>query len=288
MTVLAENNEVDEVEQEEVEQEQEVTGETPEAEQEQDEEPEPEEVVVSIGDASPASEEEEQRQAPEWVKELRKENREKSRQLRELQAKLAERDAQTAEPAAAIPKPTLEGCEYDTDLYEQKFQAWQEQEAARKDAERKKADDEKAQVDAWNAKVSAYNEAKTKLKVSDYDDAEAVVQHELSITQQGIIVSGADNPALVTYALGKNPAKAKELASIKDPVKFAFAVAKLETQVKTSPRKAPPAPEGRVRTGNAAPSGAVDNTLERLREKAEKTGDMSEVIAYKTKQRAAK
>ncbi len=286
MTVLAENTEVDQEEQEEVKQEQEVAGETPAAEQEQDDS-ESDEVTVSIGDASPASEEEEHKQAPEWVKELRKENREKSRKLRELEAKLAERDAK-AESATNLPKPTLADCEYDPDLYEQKFLAWQQQETARKEAERKKADDEKAQVESWNEKVTAYNDAKAKLKVSDFEDAEAAVLHELSVTQQGIIVSGADNAALVNYALGKNPAKLKELASIKDPVKFAFAVAKLETQVKTSPRKAPPAPEGRVRTGNAAPSGAVDNTLERLREKAEKTGDMSEVIAYKAKLRAAK
>ena len=286
MTVLAENTEVDQEEQEEVKQEQEAIGETPAAEQEQND-PESEEVVVSIGDASPASEEEEQKQAPEWVKELRKENREKSRKLRDLEAKLAEREAK-AESVTNLPKPTLADCDYDTDLYEQRFHAWQQQEAARKDAERKKADDEKAQADSWNEKVTAYNDAKAKLKVSDFEDAEAAVLHELNVTQQGIIVSGADNAALVNYALGKNPTKLKELASIKDPVKFAFAVAKLETQVKTSPRKAPPAPEGRVRTGNAAPSGAVDNTLERLREKAEKTGDMSEVIAYKAKLRAAK
>lgn len=286
MTVLAENTEVDKEEQEPVEQEQEVAGETPAAEQEQDDH-ETDEVTVSIGDASPASEEEEHKQAPEWVKELRKENREKSRKLRELEARLAEREAKV-ESVTNLPKPTLADCDYDTDLYEQKFHAWQQQEAARKEAERKKADDEKAQADSWNEKVTAYNDAKAKLKVSDFDDAEAAVLHELNVTQQGIIVSGADNAALVNYALGKNLAKLKELASIKDPVKFAFAVAKLETQVKTSPRKAPPAPEGRVRTGNAAPSGAVDNTLERLREKAMKTGDMSEVVAYKAKLRAAK
>jgi hypothetical protein len=286
MSVVAEETVVDEVEQEQIEQEQEPDGETPEGEPKQESESDPEELVVSIGDASPASEEEELKQAPEWVKELRKENREKARKLKELEAKLAEREAQSA-PQVTIPKPTLEGCDYDTEVFEQKFMAWQQQEATKREAERKKQDEEKAHVDAWNAKIAAYNEAKAKLKVPDFDDAEAVVLHEFNETQQGIIVSGAENAALVNYAIGKNPAKAKELASIKDPIKFAFAVARLETQVKTSPRKAPPAPEGRVR-GNAAPSGAVDNTLERLREKAEKTGDMSEVIAYKAKLRAAK
>ena len=45
------------------------------------------------------------------------------------------------------------------------------------------------------------------------------------------------------YALGKNPKKAKELGEITDPVKFAFAVAKLETQLTVTSRKQVPPPE---------------------------------------------
>jgi hypothetical protein len=77
----------------------------------------------------------------------------------------------------------------------------------------------------------------------------------------------------------------KELSSIKDPVKFAFAVAKLETQLKVSNRKAAPPPE-KVVKGTGRVSGSVDSTLERLREEAAKSGDMSKVIAYKRQMRA--
>jgi hypothetical protein len=88
--------------------------------------------------------------------------------------------------------------------------------------------------------------------------------------------------------MGKSPAKAKELAAITDPVKFTFAIAKLEAQLKVTPRKAPPAPEKQIRSIGGVPmSGAVDSTLERLRDEAAKTGDMTKVIAYK-RQKAAK
>ena len=106
------------------------------------------------------------------------------------------------------------------------------------------------------------------------------MQDTFNVTQQGVILQGAKRPELLIYALGKNPAKAKELAAIKDPVKFAFAAAELETKLKVADRKVTTEPE-RVVTGSARISGTVDSTLERLRAEAEKTGDMSKVLAYK-------
>jgi hypothetical protein len=78
--------------------------------------------------------------------------------------------------------------------------------------------------------------------VPNFEDAEGVVQETLSKPQQAIIVQGAKNPALVIYALGNNPTKARELARISNPVEFAFAVANLEAQLKVN-RKTPPPPE---------------------------------------------
>jgi hypothetical protein len=142
------------------------------------------------------------------------------------------------------------------------------------------------QQKAWQAKLDGYGKAKAELRVKDFEDAEEVAQQVFSITQQGVLLQGADNPALVVYALGKNPAKAKELAEIKDPVKFAFAVAKLEKDLKVTNRRQAPAPE-RIVTGTGRSSGAVDSTLERLREDAARTGNMTKVIAYKAQKRSA-
>jgi len=245
---------------------------------------EPDEVVVSIGEEEPQQQQEEQAHAPEWVRELRKTNRELKRQNQELQGRLQ----QTAPAPQAVSlgkKPTLEDHDYDAEKFEQSLESWYdrkrqvEEQQARQDAELQN------QNRVWQSKLDSYAKARAELRVKDFEDAEAVAQELFSVTQQGVMLQGADNPALVVYALGRNPKKAKELAEIKDPVKFAFAVAKLEKDMKVTNRKSAPPPE-RVVTGTGRVSGAVDSTLERLREEAARTGNMTKVIQYKRQKKA--
>jgi len=248
-----------------------------------DESDEPEdEVIVSIGEEAPPTEE--QAHAPEWVRELRKSHRELQRQNRELQAKLQVQPTEI-KPVVIGAKPKLEDHDYDADKYEEALTGWFERKRQADDVNAKQEAEVMNQQKAWQAKLDGYGKAKAELRVKDYEDAEAVAQEVFSITQQGVMLQGADNPALVVYALGKNPKKAKELAEIKDPVKFAFAVAKLEKELKVTNRKQAPAPE-RVVTGTGRSSGAVDSTLERLREEAARTGNMTKVIAYKRQKKA--
>lgn len=242
------------------------------------------EVTISIGEESPPSEDDEQKAAPEWVKELRKNDREKTRKIRELEEQL--KASAPVKTEAAVQRPTLESCDYDEAEFERKYEAWKGQQAAQAEAQRARDAEAQAATDAWNAKLEAHSKAKAALRVPDYEDVEATVSEVLSVTQRGIIVSGAENSAIVTYALGSNPAKLKELANIKDPVKFAFAVAKLETQMKVTPRKAPPVPEKRL-NGSAPVQGSANSELARLEAEADRTGDRSKVIAYKRSQRQA-
>jgi len=246
---------------------------------------ESDDVVVTIGEETPPTEEE--TQAPEWVRELRKTNREDKRRIRELEDKLNATKAAETKPAALGKKPTLEDHDYDTEKFEQALTAWYDRKREADQAAAQAEAAQKEQQKVWQAKLDAYGKAKAELKVKDFDDAEAVAQDVFNVTQQGIMLQGAENPALVIYALGKNPKKAKEISTITDPVKFAFAVAKLETQLKVTQRKAAPPPERTVQ-GTGRVSGAVDSTLERLRAEAERTGDMTKVLAYKRQKRAAK
>jgi hypothetical protein len=236
------------------------------------------EVVISIGEESPPQEEE--ARAPKWVRELRKSNREKERQIRELEAKL---NATVAEPKPATlsAKPKLEDFDYDPEEYEQKLAEWYEHKREYDAVEANAKAQQDAEAKAWQDKLDSYAKAKASLRVRDYEDAEATALETFNVTQQGIVLQGSDNPALLVYAIGKNATKAKELASITDPVKFAFAVAKLETQLKVTNRKAAASPERTISTGGGRISGSVDSTLERLREEALKTGDLSKVMAYK-------
>lgn len=266
----------------EIEVEQEIEQEEEPAQEPQAKAPEPqeEEITVMIGD-EPS--EEESQPAPDWVRELRKKNREDQRRIRELEAKLA----QTQTPAQIQPgkKPELDDFDYDTSRYEAALADWFDKKRRYDDqlAAQKRAEEEQNQQ--WQTKLESYAQARTGLKVKDFEDAETTVAEQFNITQQGVVIQGAENPALVIYALGKNPKKLKELSSIADPVKFAFAIAKLETQLKVANKKSAPPPE-KVVGGTAPIRGAVDSTLDRLRADAERTGDYSKVFAYKRQKKA--
>lgn len=243
-----------------------------------------EEVVVSIGEEAPPPEE--QTHAPEWVRELRKTNRELQRQNRELQNKLQTTAQTETKPVVLGVKPKLEDHDYDADKFEAALADWFERKRQADEANARQEAEVMNQQKAWKAKLDGYGKAKAELRVKDFEDAEAVALELFNITQQGVMLQGADNPALVVYALGKNPKKAKELSDIKDPVKFAFAVAKLEKELKVTNRRAAPAPE-RIVSGTGRSSGAVDSTLERLREEAARTGNMTKVIQYRAQKRSA-
>lgn len=242
--------------------------------------PAEEEFVVQIGDEQPA---EAEAAAPPWVRDLRKQHRELARRNRELEERLAA-NAAPAAPAVGT-KPTLEGCDYDAERYERDLAAWFDRKRAA-DAEQQRLEQEQRNAQrAWQEKLAAYTAAKATIKAPDYEDAEALVQEQFNVTQQGILLQGLENAALVVYALGKNPKRAKELAAITDPVRFAVAAGKLESQLKVTNRPKPPAPP-RTITSTGPVSGAVDSQLERLRAEAERTGDYTRVSQYKRQQAA--
>ena len=240
-------------------------------------------VVVTIGEESPPPEDD-HAQAPEWVRELRKTNREDKKRIRELEEQLRATKGEGPKTVTLGPKPTLEAHDYDAEKYEAALASWYEQKRVVDEQNAKAKAAQEAEEKAWQAKLESYGKSRSELKVKDFEDAEIVAQELLSATQQGIILQGAENPALVIYALGKNPARAKELAALTDPVKYAFAVSKLESQLKVTQRKAPP-PERTVR-GTGSMSGTVDSTLERLRSEAEKTGDYTKVVQYRKQLKA--
>lgn len=258
-----------------------IEGEEPEAD---DDAP----VVVTLGDEPEADDEIDlPDEAPGWAKKLRETAEDRRKRLRELERENRDLKAKAA-PVVEEPdlgkEPDLEDFDYDTDAFKTAWREWDakaKEVEQRKDAKRKEA--EQAQ-EAWQAKLNGYEEGKKRLRVPDFEEAEDLVQGLFDQTQQGIIVHGAKDAAVLAYAIGKNPEKAKELAAIKDPIAFAFAVSKLEEQVKVSTRKPSAKPEG-VLTSTARGS-SMDNHLEKLRAEAERTGDYTKVSAYRRQMKA--
>lgn len=250
---------------------------------EPEEEPEGEEIVVTIGD-EPAPEEE--ARAPDWVRDLRKKSREDKKRIRELEDQLNASKA----PAPTLTvgkKPSLEDHDYDTEKYEEELSQWYDRKRKSDEAAAKIENEQRAAKDAWQAKLDGYAKAKNDLGADDIEDAESAVMEAFNVTQQGIIIQGADNAALIVLALGKNSAKLDELKAITDPVKFAFAIAKLEDKLKVTKRSAAPAPERRVTTPGGKPaSNALKNEGDRLLEEAQKTGNMDKYRAWSRQQRS--
>lgn len=222
--------------------------------------------------------------APEWVRNLRRENRELKKRLKENEA-----GAVTA-PATLPEKPTLAGCDYDEADFDAKLADWYEKkrEHDAREAEQKTLQERQAQ--RWDQKLTTYEQGKEKLAAPDFDEVEATVAEIFAKpfpgimaddVRMGIIKQGARDATTLVYALGRNPEKAKALAEIDDPVEFAFALGELSGKMKVVRSGAKPAPEKRVTSAAPGVAGAVDNTLERLREEAAKTGDFSKVLAYK-------
>ena len=168
-----------------------------EAEDSEESETDDDGLVVSIDGESPAPEE----AAPEWVRDLRKQHREQKRRNRELEQELEQmrNQGQRAQPLG--PKPTLEVYDYDTDKYEKALADWFDRKR-RHDAEQEAVQrQQQAITQQWEQKQQEYFRRKEALKARDFDDAEDVVKDILNVTQQGIIVKGADNPEIVVLSL---------------------------------------------------------------------------------------
>lgn len=242
------------------------------------------ELVITIGDDKP--EPDETAKAPQWVKDLRKADREKSKRIRELEAQLGKGGTTQRKEVGA--KPTLAGCNYDEAEYETALDAWHSAKREAEKAERDAADAQAAQEREWQSRTAAHVKAKGALGVKDYDEAEETVFEALDETQRGIIIGGAADSAKLIYALGKNAKALKELAAIKDPVRYTFAVAKLETKLKTTKRRPASAPEATVERSNIGAARTSNAALEKARAKAEKTGDYTQVNRIRRELRGRK
>ena len=248
---------------------------------------EEEDRIVTIGDEQPP-EEEEEAEAPGWVKKVRKVNRKLESEVKALKRQLAERSTEQQKPEPTIEvgeKPTLKSVRYDDKKYEQELASYYERKRLAEEQQAQQAKQVEEQKRQWQKRQERYVEKKREHSFKDFDEVEDLVQNSLDVMQQNIIIHGADDSSLLVYALGRNPKKLEELSAVKDPVEFAFRVAKLEEKLKVTSKKAP-APEKKISGSKAGGlSGKADQTLERLRKQAERTGDYTEVTRYKRKQR---
>lgn len=284
-TELDEEDNIDPIEDNQEDESQENSEETQdEANQSDDEMSEDEEFVITVGDEEPEPSDDDDfsgQPAPAWVKDLRKKEREARKRIKELEAQVQQ--AKPADkPIEVGPKPKLSDFDYDEDQFESAVEQWHERKRQVEQQQASKQAEEEQAQQAWQSKMQSYEERRQTVaaKVRDFEEVEEAAKDKLTPTQQGILIHAAENPELIMYHLGKHPNKAKELAEITDPIQFAFAAAKLDSQMKIQTRKPSTQPE-RKPSGSAGLAGAVDQKLAQLEAKAAKTGDRTELIKYK-------
>lgn len=284
-TELDEEGNIDQIEDNQEDESQENSEETQdEANQSDDETSEDEEFVITVGDEEPEPSDDDDfsgQPAPAWVKDLRKKEREARKRIKELEAQVQQ--AKPADkPIEVGPKPKLSDFDYDEDQFESAVEQWHERKRQVEQQQASKQAEEEQAQQAWQTKMQSYEERRQAVaaKVRDFEEIEEAAKDKLTPTQQGILIHAAENPELIMYHLGKHPNKAKELAEITDPIQFAFAAAKLDSQMKIQTRKPSTQPE-RKPSGSAGLAGAVDQKLAQLEAKAAKSGDRTELIKYK-------
>lgn len=238
--------------------------------------------IITFGDEPPPEPEAE----TSTVKLLRKAYERAHKKNVKLQERLQqlEHSTQTAAAPDPGPMPTIEDCEMDTEKHKQRVMEWHAVKLKYdREQDRRKSEIETVQR-RYEKKHNAYQVQKTELKVSDYDLAEMTVNEALNMTQRGILIQASENPAVLMYALGKNPAKLQEMASLRDdPVKFAFEAGKLEKTLKVSKRRPATAPEKTIEgSGNAV---GAETNLNRLRDEAAKSHSINKNLEYRRKLR---
>lgn len=257
-------------------------------------EPEDQSVVVEIG----GDDEDDDDEGRSLLNTVRRADREKLKRIKALEAELETfKGGGAAGDSAFVPlpeKPTLEGCDWDTAAFEKSLDAWHETKRAHDAREAEAKQQREKEEQRWQRKLAQYDEGKTKLGASDFEDAEAVVAdifakpfpglHAADV-RMGLIKEGFKDSATVIYALGRNPERAKALAAIESPVEFMVAVTEFRMNMKVVRGGEKPAPERKVSGAVPGVGGAVDKTLDRLREEAAKTGDFTKVAAYKRSRR---
>jgi len=236
--------------------------------------------VVTFGDDK-APEDNDDAPAPEWVKDLRKQNRKQAREIADLKKAKADE-----KPSSLSAKPTLEAAAYDEDKFAAQLGDWYVEKRAHDDAATAKETEAEEQQQAWQSRLGEYNEAKSSFAPDTIEDAEAIAREMLSETQQGVLIEALGKSAApLLVGLAANEKRLKALASIKNPIRFAAEAARLESIMKTTTRRPKTVPEKRVVGSASAQLG--DKTLEKLREEAAKTGDSTKVLAYRRQMREA-
>lgn len=197
---------------------------------------------------------------------------------------------QTSKPQPIVvgEKPTLwdDDIAGDEDKYDAAILAWDGRKRQAEAQANTVSDDQRKQNEIWQARTADFAQKRTAYPPALMNDCETALASTLSEPQRIAIIRYAKNPAALTVALGRSPAKLDALAKVEDIGEFIAATALLERDVKMPTRKPSAQPDEPVR-GSASMTASTDAELARLEKEADRTGDRSKIAAYRREKRIA-
>lgn len=197
--------------------------------------------------------------APKWVAELRKNFRDKDKEVRELRLQLEQIQSrpegqQPQQQADVIPpKPTLESCEYDEEAYETALTDWHEKKVRAEQSKQQQQRQQQENQQRFQQRLEAHKQRASKLPVKDYQEMEEIVRAEVPDLHKEILIHCADEGSeLIAYGLGKSQQLRQRVAAETDPIRAAFLLGQISKQVSLAPKpKKAIKPEPEVRGGGA-------------------------------------
>lgn len=217
---------------------------------------------------------------PALVRHLRNTIKEKERELKELRNKSPQPQQQIPAQAPRMPQLSDDGIDYDESIFQKRLTEWSEENARYQTAQVQQQQAQQAFQQLHQQKLQQYQERVKAVKVPNYQQAEKVVIDEVPEQIQGAIIHYAEKPEMVVIALARNPDLRKQMAEATDPVALGRLIGTIESKAKTMPK-------ARTTAGTVPPvkgsNGAELNSIDKLREKAEQTGDYTAYYAAKRK-----
>lgn len=143
-------------------------------------------------------------------------------------------------------------------------------------------------IDLQKKQASHYERAE-KLGVKDYETIEDKAIETLGLEFTNHIIEYFNDSQNILYYLGKNPKDAEVLRGLLDEnlVLGVAEIGRLRSEIRVRPKKqTTPNPDTELEGGVPKNATANDRKLDKLREEASKTGDMTKLIAFKRELKA--
>lgn len=200
--------------------------------------------------------------APNWARELRQKYKELAKENKQLKQSVPQVDPEKPVVVQPMPKPTLEACGWDENVFASKMDEYAENQIALKlQAQQAEAEKQKQQ-DELSGLQRKYTERRNAVmkQAADYESAEAGFVGAIGEQAQLLVLKYAKDPAAVVLAAGRNKALLQELQQIQhDPLALAAKIGELNRTATFAPKTKPQfKAEPSVKAHNSKPPSAAD------------------------------